>query len=181
MSASAITTPSPKSLPSSEEVLNDLLVLPQHLPATTGRRKKAINDKAKEITDAAVLQELKEKEQTAADAKKMKKEIKMERQERGKKKRRERSWNEKKEKERKTKEKSKKAKKQRRATKRAPSPADTLGLESLLETLLVKLDVEDNGQCSSCAVVISEEEDRFWVCCDRCDKCVLLCMPQVAD
>ena len=80
MSASAITTPSPKSLPSSEEVLNDLLVLPPHLPATTGRRKKAINDKAKEITDAAVLQELKEKEQTAADAKKMKKEIKMERE-----------------------------------------------------------------------------------------------------
>ena len=99
VSASAITTPSPKSLPSSEEVLDELLVLPQPQPAKTGRRKKAINNKAKEITDAVVLQEMKEKEQAAADAKKMKEEKSWnenERQERGKKKRRERSWNEKK-------------------------------------------------------------------------------------
>ena len=80
MSASAITTPSPKSLPSSEEVLNELLVLPQPQPAKTGRRKRAINNKAKEITDAAVLQEMKEKEQAAADAKKMKEEKKLERE-----------------------------------------------------------------------------------------------------
>ena len=46
-----------------------MLVLPQPLPAKTGRRKKAINDKAKEITDAAVLQEMKEKEQPDVDAK----------------------------------------------------------------------------------------------------------------
>ena len=48
---------------------------------------------------AAVLQEMKVKEQAAADAKKMKEEKSWnenERQERGKKKRRERSWNEKK-------------------------------------------------------------------------------------
>ena len=37
-------------------------------------KKKAINYKAKEITDAAVLQEMKEKEQAAADAKNMKEE-----------------------------------------------------------------------------------------------------------
>ena len=51
-----------------------MLVLPQPLPAKTGRRKKAINDKAKEITDAAVLQEMKEKEQPDVDAKIMKEE-----------------------------------------------------------------------------------------------------------
>ena len=80
VSASAITTLSPKSLPSSEEVLDELLVLPQPQPAKTGRRKKAINNKATEITDAAVLQEMKEKEQAAADAKKMKEEKKLERE-----------------------------------------------------------------------------------------------------
>ena len=130
-SASVITTPSLKLLPSSEEVLDELLVLPQSLPAKTGRRKKAINDKAKEITDAAVLQEMKEKKQADADAKKMKEEKKLERErkarerqeekERKKLKREERQ----KEKERKAKEKSKKAKKQRRATIHAPSPMDS--------------------------------------------------------
>ena len=76
-----------------------------------------------------------------------------------------------KKKERKAKELKKKAKKQRRArsTKRAPSPAVTLGLESLF----TQLDVEDNGLCSSCGMVFSQEdEDRFWVCCDRCYKWV---------
>ena len=77
VSASVITTPSLKSLPSSEEVLNELLVLPQ---PKTGRRKKAINDKAKEITGATVLQEMKEKEQAAAAAQKMKEEKKLERE-----------------------------------------------------------------------------------------------------
>ena len=61
-----------------------------------------------------------------------------------------------KEKERKAKEKSKKAKKQRRATKRAPSPVDTVGLESLF----IQLDIEDNGQCSSCGMVFSQEDDN---------------------
>lgn len=73
-SASVITNASLKLLPSSEEVPNELLVLPQPLPAKTGRRKKAINDKAKEITDAVVLQEMKEKEQPDVDAKIMKEE-----------------------------------------------------------------------------------------------------------
>ena len=76
-----------------------------------------------------------------------------ERQERGKKKRRERSWNEKKGK---TKKKRKQRKaKQRRATKRAPSPVDTVGVESLF----AKLDLEDSGQCSSCARVFSQEDE----------------------
>ena len=170
MSASAITTPSPKSLPSSEEVPNELLVLPQPLP---GRRKKQSMTKLyKEITDAAVLQELKEKEQAASDAKKMKEE-KNGKRTKGKREARRKGEKEAgtrrkaKRKRKESKRKSKKAKKQRRATKRAPSPADTVGLESLF----AKLDVEDNGQCSSCAVVFSQEdEDRFWVCCDRCDK-----------
>jgi NADH pyrophosphatase NudC (nudix superfamily) len=116
---------------------------------------------------------MKEKEQAAADAKKMKEEKKLEqeRKARGRQEEKERKKLEReerqKEKEWKAKGKSKKAKKQRRATKRAPSPVDTVGLESLF----AKLDVEDNGQCSSCAMVFSQEdEDRFWVCCDRCDK-----------
>ena len=174
VSASVITTPSLKSLPSSEEVLNELLVLPQSLPAKTGRRKKAINDKAKEITDAAVLQEMKEKKQADADAKKMKEEKKLERERKARERQEEKERKKlereerQKEKERKAKEKSKKTKKQRRATKHAPSPVDTVRLESLF----TQLDVEDNGQCSSCGMVFSQEddEDRFWVCCDRCDK-----------
>jgi len=41
-----------------------------------------------------------------------------------------------------------------------------------LESLFAQLDVEDNGQCSSCGMVFSREddEDRFWVCCDKCNK-----------
>ena len=68
-------------------------------------------------------------------------------------------------KERKAKEKLlKKAKKPRTATKRALSPVDTVRLESLF----VQVNVEGNGQYSSCGMVFSQEddEDRFWVCCD---------------
>ena len=68
VSASVITTL--KLLPCSEEVLNELLVLSQLLPAKTGQRKKAINNKAKKITDAVILQEMNKKKQAAADAKK---------------------------------------------------------------------------------------------------------------
>lgn len=47
---------------SSEEVLSELLVLPQPPSTCSGQpRKKAINDKAQEITDDNVLQELKDK------------------------------------------------------------------------------------------------------------------------
>ena len=59
-SASVVTT---RSLPSSEDILNELLVLPQAPPSKTGRRRKAINDKAKDVTDASVLQEMKDKAQ----------------------------------------------------------------------------------------------------------------------
>ena len=38
---------SSKSLPSSEEVLAELLVLPQSLPPKTSHRKKAVNEKQK--------------------------------------------------------------------------------------------------------------------------------------
>ena len=50
-SASVITNPSLKSLPSSEEVLNELLVLhvPQTLPAKTGERKKRSMTKLKKL------------------------------------------------------------------------------------------------------------------------------------
>jgi len=70
-----------------------------------------------------------------------------------------------KEKERKANEKLlKKVKKPRTATKRALSPVNTVRLESLF----VQLDVEGNGQYSSCGMVFSQEddEDRLWVCCD---------------
>ena len=62
--------------------------------------------------------------------------------------------------------KEKKAKK-RRPKCSSPSPAATLGLESLFD----QLDIVDNGQCFNCELVFNEEdEDRFWVCCDGCDN-----------
>lgn len=177
-SASVITSPSVRSLPSSEEVLDELLVLPQPLPPKTGRRRKAINDKAREITDDAVLQELKDKEQADADARKMKEEKKKVEQERKARERQEKKEKKKLEQERKAREKEKKAKekekskKSKRAAKRrpTPSPVDTVGLESLFAQLQV--DVEDNGQCVSCGMIFSEEydEERFWVGCDGCDE-----------
>ena len=55
---------------SSEEVLNELLTLPQALSTGSSRpKKKAVNDNL-EITDDDVLQEIKDKEHAAAEAKK---------------------------------------------------------------------------------------------------------------
>ena len=67
----------------SEEVLCGLLTLPQ--PPSTGSsrpKKKAINDQACVITDEDVLQELKDKEHAAAEAKIKKEENKVERERR---------------------------------------------------------------------------------------------------
>ena len=65
-----------KTKQSSEEVLSELLTLPQPPPPKTSQRKKAVNHKATEITDPAVLQELKDKQLAAAEAKKKKEEKK---------------------------------------------------------------------------------------------------------
>ena len=46
---------STSSIKTSEEVLNELLVIPQIQPSKTQRKRKAVNEKAKEITDKAVL------------------------------------------------------------------------------------------------------------------------------
>ena len=173
-SASVVTT---RSLPSSEDILNELLVLPQAPPSKTGRRRKAINDKAKEVTDASVLQEMKDKAQNADKAKKMKEEKKIERarkarEKQAEKERKKLEW-ENEAQERKEKKESKKAKKLKRA-ERTPSPTDTARLESLF----TQLDVEDDGQCFSCGMAFSQEhdEDRYWVCCDRCDNwCFFAC------
>ena len=122
---------------------------------------------------------MKEKTQAAAHAQQLKEQRKLEREQR-KLEREQRARVRKEEKERKKqerqereKEKERRAKqpkriqRQRRATKRAASPVDT----SELVSLFADLDVEDNGQCANCGKVFSQEdEDRFWVCYDRCDQ-----------
>ena len=71
---------------SSEEVLNELLTLPQPLSIGSGQsKKKAVNTKAIEITDDDVLQEMKDKEHANAEDKKKKEENKVERERRKKK------------------------------------------------------------------------------------------------
>ena len=71
---------------SSEEVLNDLLTLPQPLSIGSGQsKKKAVNTKAIEITDDDVLREMKDKEHADAEDKKKKEENKVEREHRKKK------------------------------------------------------------------------------------------------
>ena len=70
---------------SSEEVLNELLTLPQPLSIGSGQsKKKAVNTKAIEITDDDVLQEMKDKEHADAEDKKKKEENKVERERRKK-------------------------------------------------------------------------------------------------
>ena len=56
------------------------LTLPQPPPPETSQRKKAVNHEATKITDPAVLQELKDKQLAAAEAKKEKEEKKLERE-----------------------------------------------------------------------------------------------------
>ena len=66
---------------SSEEVLNELLTLPQPPSTSSGQpKRKAVNDKALEITDDNVLREMKENEHAAAEAIKKKEENKVERE-----------------------------------------------------------------------------------------------------
>lgn len=171
-----------KSIPTSEEVLNDLLVLPQPSDSkSTGKRKKAINCKANEITDSAVLQELKDKEQAIADAKKMKEEKKLEReqkarekQERKKLEREARTKEKKIEKEErkaakvKAKAKDRKGKKKKKDKSNSPDPEGGVGLDTLFSTLDV---ADDDGQCHGCGVIFSQDnQEEFWMCCDKCNN-----------
>ena len=84
--SSNITSPvSASSHKSSEEVLYELLTLPQPLSTGSSRpKKKAINDQVSVITDEDILQELKDKEHAAAEAKKKKEETKVQRERRAK-------------------------------------------------------------------------------------------------
>ena len=160
---------------SSEEVLDELLQLPQPPPARTSRRKKAINDQAKEITAPDVLQEMKDKELADAVTKKKREDNKLERErkakerleekERKKLEREKKALERTKEKERKTREKRPEKQKHSKPIRRATSP--TVGLDSLFS----QLDTEDEGQCSSCGMCFKDEQgdERFWVCCDKCD------------
>ena len=66
-----------RSLPSSYEVLDELLVLPQPLPP---RRRKVINELAKEITEDSVFAEMKIRTEAASNARKMKEQRKLERE-----------------------------------------------------------------------------------------------------
>ena len=178
---SSVSVVSSSMKQSSEEVLSELLTLPQPPPPKTNRRKKGLNHKAREITDSTVLQELKDKERAAAEAKREKEEKKLER---------ERKANERKlEKERKKLEREKKAlekakererkanekrgrKRKPRSTKRPTSP-----MANDLDLLFPQLEIDDNddledtGQCSNCGMCFSDEkdEDKFWVCCDKCN------------
>ena len=69
-SGCAKTTPSESP---SNSVLDELLVLPQAMPSTS-KRRKAINHKAKEVTDLSVLQDMKDKAQAEEEAKRIKEE-----------------------------------------------------------------------------------------------------------
>lgn len=178
---SSVSVVSSSMKQSSEEVLSELLTLPQPPPPKTNRRKKGLNHKAREITDSTVLQELKDKERAAAEAKREKEEKKLER---------ERKANERKlEKERKKLEREKKAlekakererkanekrgrKRKPRSTKRPTSPTAN-DLDLLFPQLEIddNDDLEDTGQCSNCGMCFSDEkdEDKFWVGCDKCN------------
>lgn len=56
------------------------MVPPQQPLPVKGRKRKLVNDKAKEITDPFILEELKEKEKAKAKAKTPKKDKKLERE-----------------------------------------------------------------------------------------------------
>ena len=56
------------SFPSSDKVLHELLVFPNPVQKSN-RARKAVNQKAIELSDFSVLKEMKEKEQAQADAK----------------------------------------------------------------------------------------------------------------
>ena len=170
---SVVTTSSHKG---SEEVLDELLALSRPPPARTSQRKKAINATAKEITDPDVLQEMKDKELAEAVAKKRREENKLERErkakermeekERKKLEREKKALERAKEKERKAREKKLKKQKKSQPTWRAASP--TVGLRSLFSEFDIE---EDEGQCSRCGMSFKDEQsdERFWVCCDKCD------------
>ena len=162
---SVMTTP---SLTSSEEVLSKLLVLPKPL-RKTGRTRNAINQKAVEISDSMILQEMRDKEQAKADANTLKEKKKLERQkkareqqeekERKKKERGRKHKNGRRKRKKKTKAKEKKVTKKQRARSQAP----TLGIEGLFD----QLNIVDDGQCFNCDLIFNEDdEDRFWVSCD---------------
>ena len=54
-----------------------------------------------------------------------------------------------------------------KAVKQKASPVDI----AELETLFFQMEVDD-GQCFSCSMAFRDEDDeeRFWVCCDKCDE-----------
>ena len=142
-------------------------------------KKKAVNDKALEITDDDVLQEMKNKEHAAAEAKKKKEENKIERERRAKerlkekeRKKLEQEWKRlERAKEKKKGKESKKPKNSEPASTRY-SMSPTAGLDSLFAELDVE---EDNGQCSNCGMFFKDDQteeqndNRFWICCDGCD------------
>ena len=165
--SSAVSVMTTQSLPSSEDFLSELLVLPKPV-RKTGRTRNAINQKAVEISDSMILQEMRDKEQAKADANTLK-EKKLERQ----KKARERQE----EKERKKKERGRKAqerqekKEKKRKQKRRKSPRNReLKVQHLLLELrvyLISLIIVDDGQCFNCDLIFNEDnDDRFWVGCD---------------
>ena len=165
---------------SSEEVLNELLTLPQPPSTRSGRpRKKGVNEKALELTDDSILRGMKEKEVSSAEAKKKKEENRIERERRvkerlEKKERRKLEQEQKrqeraKQKEKKSKEKIfKKLKKKSKPISISHSSSPTVGLCSLFSELDIE---EDNGQCENCGMFFKDEQsdERFWVCCDQCD------------
>ena len=77
--SSAVSVMTSSSLPSSEEVLSELLVLPKPV-RKTGRTRNAINQKAVEISDSMILQEMRDKEHAKTDANTLKEKKKLKRQ-----------------------------------------------------------------------------------------------------
>jgi hypothetical protein len=182
VTSTSVVSVSSTSSPKSEDVLNELLVLPQQMPSKTGRRKKGINQKAKEITDPIVLQEMKEKEQADNDAKRKQKEQKLEREQKARERQEEKDrkklerekkaqakQKEKEEKERKSKEKNAVAMPAQKQSWQRRGKYASAGCQDRSE-FSAQQDIEN--QCFGCKMIFcqNDEVDQLWVCCDRCDK-----------
>lgn len=169
---------------SSEEVLDELLTLPQPPSTSSGRPKKnAVNAKALEITDDDFLQAMKAKEHTSAEEKKKKEEKRVEREHRAKERLKEkerkkleqeqRRLEREKEKDKRSKGKISKKPKNTKSTSTNHLVSPTVSLDSLFSQLDIE---EDNGQCSNCGIFFKDDQsykqndDRFWICCDECDE-----------
>lgn len=168
-SSSSYSTRSLRS--TSEEVLDELLVLPQAEVRSKHKSKSSINKRAICITELEVLKELKDKEAAKLEKEQEKQSKKLERE--AKKQERERAKEEKKlerERTRIRKEKEREEKNLGRHPRKTQSRNKLKDVEELVgnfEQLIVTHD-SDDGECAGCGRSFTDE--CCWVCCDNCDK-----------